>query len=262
MALPEIDIIGTGNLATVLAPNLEQNGFVVNGVYGRNLHEAERIANRLYQASPTDNLDFSESRSNVFILALSDDAIEEVSRELVLPENAVIAHTSGSMSLSVLGYTACNNIGVFYPLQSFSKNRPISFAEIPILIEGDNRYTRQVLTQIAKKLSKTVQEASSKQRLMIHLAAIFASNFTNAMMANASDLLKSVKMDFDLLAPLVLETMEKSFELGPDEAQTGPASRGDLEVLDRHLEILANLPDKQELYKLVSQHILDRKNAE
>lgn len=261
MASPEISIIGTGNLATTLAPNLEQKGFVVNEVYGRNIQSAEGIAGRLYQARATDSLDFSSSKSNVFILALSDDAVEEVSRELVLPEDAIIAHTSGSNPLSVLGYTACNNIGVFYPLQSFSKNRKISFSEIPILIEGENRYTRKVLTQIAKKLSKTVQEASSKQRIMIHLAAIFASNFTNVMMANASELMNSVRMDFDLLAPLVLETMEKSFELGPGEAQTGPASRGDLEVLDKHMEILSNLPEKQELYEIMSQYILDRKDG-
>lgn len=262
MALPEIDIIGTGNLASVLAPALEQNGFIVNNVYGRDLAKAKYLANRLYQAKATDALDFSESKSNVFLLAISDDALEEVSRELVLPDDAIVAHTSGSSPLSVLGYTAVNNIGVFYPLQTFSKGRKVDFDEVPILIEGENKHTRTALTKIAKKLSGNVQEASSKQRLMLHLAAVYASNFTNAMLLHASDMLQAARLDFGLLGPLVAETFEKSFELGPLKAQTGPAKRNDLEIIEKHLEMLADLPDKQEVYKLISQQIMDRTHGE
>ena len=262
MSLPEIDIIGTGNLASVLAPALEQNGFIVNNVYGRDIGRAEHLAERLYQASATDQLDFSSSRSNVFIMAISDDAVETVSRELVLPDNAIVAHTSGSNPLSVLGYTAVNNIGVFYPLQTFSKNRKIDFSDVPILIEAENNLTRKILLKIARKLSRTVEEASSKQRMMFHLAAVFASNFTNNMLFQASTIMEAAKLDFSLLAPLVAETFEKSFELGPELAQTGPAKRGDLAIIERHLEMLAGLPEKEEIYRLVTQQILDRANAE
>jgi predicted short-subunit dehydrogenase-like oxidoreductase (DUF2520 family) len=262
MALPEIDIIGTGNLATVLAPNLEQSGFVVNNVYGRNLASANQLAGRLYQASPTDNLDFSSSKSNVFLIAISDSAIEEVSRELVLPDEAIVAHTSGSNPLSILGYTASNNIGVFYPVQTFSKNRKLSFKDVPILIEGENKFTRKTLSSIAGKLTSNVQEASSKQRMLIHLAAVFASNFTNSMLIHASEIMKAAKLDFDLLAPVVAETMEKSFDLGPINAQTGPAKRGDMEIIEKHLDILEETPDKEEMYRLITQQILDRSNAE
>lgn len=258
MALPEIDIIGSGNLATNLAPNLEQNGFIINNVYSRNYFGAEKLAGRLYQAEATDSLDFSNSPSSIFFIALSDDAIESVARDLVVPEDAIVVHTSGSNPLSVLGYTASPNIGVFYPVQTFSKLKKVSFRDIPILIEGDNSYTRKILLAVAKKISKQVQEASSKQRMAVHLAAIFASNFTNAMLANANDILKATKMDLDVLAPLVAETIEKSFELGPAAAQTGPASRGDLEILDKHLDMLEGLPDKQEIYRLISQQIIDR----
>ena len=262
MSLPEIDIIGTGNLASVLAPALEQNGFIINNVYGRDLAKAEYLANRLYQASATDQFDFSESKSNVFIIAISDGAVEEVSRELVLPDEAIVAHTSGSNPLSILGYTAVNNIGVFYPLQTFSKSRRLSFDDVPILIEGENSYTRDTLLRIGRKLSGTVQEASSRQRMMIHLAAVFASNFTNTMLVHANDILKAANLDFDLLAPLVGETFEKSFEMGPWPAQTGPARRGDLEILEKHIEMLEGLPDKEAVYTLISQQILDRANAE
>lgn len=262
MSLPEIDIIGTGNLASVLAPALEHNGFVVNHVYGRDLGKASQLANRLYQAHATDELDFSNSTSHVYIIAVSDDAVETVSRELVLPDEAIVAHTSGSNPLSVLGYTAVNNIGVFYPLQTFSKSRKISFNDVPILIEGENSFTRNTLLKIGKKLSGTVQEASSKQRMMMHLAAVFASNFTNSMLVHANDIIQGAKLDFDLLAPLVAETMQKSFELGPLNAQTGPARRGDFDILEKHLEMLEGLPDKEAVYKLISQQIIDRHNAE
>lgn len=262
MALPEIDIIGTGNLATVLAPNLEQGGFIINNVYSRNLANAKQLAGRLYQASPTNNLDFSESASNVFLIIISDDAIEDVSRELVLPDDAIVAHTSGSKPLSILGYTASNNIGVFYPLQTFSKHRRVSMKDVPVLIEGENKFTRNTLDKIARKLTNNVQQANSKQRMLIHLAAVFASNFTNNMLLQANEIMKAAKLDFDLLAPLVAETMEKSFELGPINAQTGPAIRGDSEIIEKHLEILEESPEKEELYRLISQQILDRANAE
>lgn len=262
MSLPEIDIIGTGNVASVLAPNFEQRGFIINHIYGRDLSRAEQLANRLYQARPTDNLDFSSSKSNIFILAITDDAIEEVSRELILPDEAIVAHTSGAKPISVLGYTASNNIGVFYPLQTFSKNKKVSFEDVPILIEGDNSFTRNILRKVAKKMTNTVQETSSKQRLMIHLAAVFANNFSNFMLLQAFEIMQAAKLDFDLLAPLVAETMEKSFELGPEQAQTGPAKRGDLEILEKHLEMLEGLTDKEAIYTLLSQQILDRSNAE
>ena len=258
MALPEIDIIGAGNLATNLAPNLERNGLVVNTVYSRDLNDAKKITNRLYQASAIDHLDFSSSRSCVFILAVSDSAIEEIARELILPDNAIVAHTSGSIPLSVLGYTASENIGVFYPLQTFTRTKSVSFKDIPILIEGDNKYTSKTLKLVAREISDTVQTASTKQRLMIHLAAVFASNFTNAMLVHAQDILKAAKADVNILAPLVQETMEKSFSLGALQGQTGPARRGDLDILDMHMEMLNDLEDKKEVYQLISQQILDR----
>ena len=262
MKLPEIDIIGTGNLATSLAPALEQNGIVISAIYGRSIKSAQRIADNLYQASVTDSLDFSNSKATVFLLAVADNAIEEIARELVLPANAVVAHTSGSRSLSVLGYTASPNIGVFYPLQTFSKLKRVNFDDVPILIEGDNSFTKKVLHGLAKKISNTVSEATSRERRMIHLAAIFASNFTNAMLVHANDLMQEAKSDLQLLGPLLEETINKSMVLGPENAQTGPAARGDVEVLDEHLQMLERYPIMKETYQLISQQILDRGEAD
>ena len=262
MTSPEIDIIGSGNLAANLAPALEQNGFVINNIYGRSIKSAKQVTDRLYQASATDSLDFSESKSTIYIIAISDDAIEEVSRELILPNNAIVAHTSGSKNLSILGYTASPNIGVLYPLQTFSKLKRVSFDNIPIFIEADNSFTEGILLRIAKGLSHNVSNATSSQRQLIHLAAIFASNFTNALLVHAADLITAAESDPQLLGPLVEETIKKSLLLGPKNAQTGPASRGDLEVLDVHMQMLESFPGMQETYRLLSQQILERSESD
>ncbi|RLD23017.1 MAG: DUF2520 domain-containing protein [Bacteroidetes bacterium] len=262
MNLPEVDIIGTGNLATNLAPALEQNGFIVNNIYGRSQESAKEIANRLYQATAVNDLDFSSSKSSVFFITISDDAIEEVAREIILPDDAIIAHTSGTKSLSALGYTASPNFGVFYPVQTFSKAKRVNFENVPVLIEGGNRFTEKTLLKMAKKLSSTVELASSSQRRMVHLAAIFAGNFTNAMMAHANELMATANFDLQLLGPLVEETLNKSILLGPEVAQTGPARRGDLEVLDEHMQMLEKFPELQETYRNISQQILDRYDEE
>ena len=262
MNLPEINIIGTGNLATSLAPALEQNGFVIGSVYGRSRKSAERIADNLYQASATDSLDFSKSRAKVFLLAVADNAIEEVARELILPADTVVAHTSGSRNLSVLGYTASANIGVLYPLQTFSKLKRVSFADVPILIEGENSFTRKILRGVARKISNTVSEATSKQRRLVHLAAIFANNFTNAMLIHANELMQLAKSDLQLLGPLIEETISKSMALGPENAQTGPAARGDLEILDEHLQMLEKYPVMKDAYQLISQQIINRSETD
>ena len=262
MNLPEIDIIGTGNLATSLAPALEQSGFVINNIYGRSTKAAQQLADNLYQATATTSLEFNESRSTIFILALADNALEEVSRELVIPSNAIIAHTSGSRSISVLGYTASPNIGVFYPLQTFSKLKRVSFNDVPILIEGDNNFTKKILLEMAKRVSSKVIEATSEQRRIIHLAAIFACNFTNAMLVHASELMEVTKSDWQLLGPLIEETINKSMALGPLKAQTGPAARGDLELLDEHIQMLEKYPMMKETYELISQQIIDRSESD
>ena len=262
MSLPEIDIIGTGNLATSLAPALEQNGLIINSIYGRSIKSAQQIADNLYQASATTSLNFSNSKARVFLLAVADSAIEEIARELVLPANAVVAHTSGSRSLSVLGYTASPNIGVFYPLQTFSQLKRVNFDKVPILVEGDNSFTKKVLHGLARKLSNTVSEATSGQRKMIHLAAIFAGNFTNAMMVHANNLMSAANSDLQLLGPLLEESINKSMVLGPENAQTGPAARGDLHILDEHLQMLEKYPVMKETYQLISQQILNRSETD
>lgn len=251
-----IAIIGSGNVAWHLAPELENAGHCVSEVYSRNPKNAKALQKRLYNAEINPTLDFSDSSAQVFILAIADDAIENIVQELSIPVDAVIVHTSGSLSLGKLGYASTVHIGVFYPLQTFTKGKRVSFEDIPILIEAEDKHTKRVLKNLGKSISKKVFEVNSKDRMAIHVAAVFACNFTNKMFRIAQEILQDQGFDFDLLRPLIVETINKSLDIGPKSAQTGPAIRRDLETLDRHMAYLKG-NEYQKLYKIITKKILE-----
>lgn len=253
-----ISFIGSGNVAWHLAPAFDNLGYIVKEVYSRNPTHAEALTGRLYQAEVKASLDFSTSPSQVFFIATTDEAIADVAREIILPEQAVLVHTSGSQPLSELSYAAALHQGVFYPLQTFSKGKKIDFKEVPIFIEVNDEQAERVLRELATAISSRVIKIGSEQRKALHVAAVFASNFTNHMLSQAKEIMEQNSLDFDWLKPLVVETIQKSLSLGPEAAQTGPARRGDLQILDRHLEFLKENDAAAAVYKLVSQEILDR----
>ena len=256
--MPTVSFIGSGNLAWHLAPALDNVGYVVKEVYSRNPKHAEALTERLYQAEVKASLDFSTSSSSVFIIATSDDAIEEIAQEIILPEDAVLIHTSGSQPLSILQFAATTNLGVLYPLQTFTKKQKIDFKDIPLFIESNNEETETILTPLAKAISGKVRKIKSEERKALHVAAVFASNFSNHMITLSKQIMEDNGLSFDLLKPLISETINKSLSLGPENTQTGPAKRGDLEILDRHMEFLQEDETLSEIYKLVSQSIIDK----
>ena len=253
----KIDFVGAGNLAWSLAPALENAGASVRNIYSRNINNAQKLANKLYEGQAKADLDFSGTDADIILIAVSDDAIEDVAKEIILSDDIIIAHTSGSKALSTLGYLATPNIGVFYPLQTFTKNQQVNFEEIPILIEGDNKLTTENLIQLAKILSGNVSIISSSQRQQLHVAAVFANNFTNWMLSHSEEILQAANFDLTIMQPILEQSIAKAMQFGPKNAQTGPAKRGDFEVLDSQMELLESQPEKQEIYKLVSQQILD-----
>ncbi|HWA35128.1 MAG TPA: DUF2520 domain-containing protein [Cyclobacteriaceae bacterium] len=254
----KLSFIGSGNLAWHLAPALENAGYVVTEVYSRNPRHAEDLTERLYQAEVRHSLDFSASSSSVFIIAASDDAIEDIATEIVLPDESFLLHTSGSQPLDLLQFAATENTGVFYPLQTFSKNKRVDFKTVPIFLESNNEETSRLMTTLGKAISNDVRKIGSMERKALHVAAVFASNFANHMLTLSKDILQKNSLDFDLLKPLIAETFNKSLTNGPDRSQTGPAVRGDLEILDRHIEFLQDDKTMGEIYRLISQDILDR----
>lgn len=253
-----VSFIGSGNLAWHLAPALDNAGFVVKEVYSRNSRHAAALTERLYQAEVKATLDFSTSPSSIFIVAVNDESISEIAREIILPDDAVLAHTSGSVPLADLQFAATSNIGVFYPLQTFTKNKKIDFKQTPIFIESVNQETDGVLTILAKSISSQVKKIASEERKAMHIAAVFASNFTNHMLTIAKEIMEQNGLKYDWLIPLISETINKSLQIGPEEAQTGPAKRGDLEILEKHLVFLQEDEAVAEIYKIVSQHIIDK----
>lgn len=252
-----VTIIGSGNLAWHLAPALDNTDFAVREVFSRNPRHAKALVERLYQAEVMTSLNFTSSLSRIFIIAVTDDAIEEIVQEIRLPSDAVLLHTSGSRPLTVLE-SASAHIGVFYPLQTFTKGKKIDFKDVPVFLESNDRQVMAVLNKMARAISGSVHQIASSQRLALHLAAVFASNFTNYMLTLSGDILKANKLNFDLLKPLIAETMNKSLALGSEAAQTGPARRGDLQILDTHFEFLKHDPETAEIYRIISQSIVDR----
>lgn len=257
-----VTIIGAGNLAWHLAPALDNVGFAVREIYSRKAKNAEALASHLYQSEAVTDLDFSESPSKIFLLCVADDAIPSVVSELILPANSILAHTSGSQPLSVLKTTITPDTGVFYPLQTFSKARKVDFSGVPFFVESEKAEVEKILMSMAKALSRKVVRISSEDRRALHVAAVFAANFTNHMLTLSKEVMTNHGLNFDYLKPLIAETLNKSLEIGPDKSQTGPARRGDLEILDTHMEMLKDDASVAEIYKIVSQHIIDTYNGD
>lgn len=251
----KLALVGAGNLAWHLAPALEDAGLVVTSVYSRYLWNAQRLADRLYGTQAQDHLDFSDSEAQLFIIAVADDAIEAVAQQLQLPPGATLVHTSGSQPLRALRRAATDRTGVFYPVQTFSRARRPDFHHVPFCLESDDPEVLLRLTKLARQLSQHVALVSSEERQVLHVAAVFANNFTNHLLHMAQTLAEAHHIDFSLLHPLIEETVQKALE-GPAAAQTGPAVRGDETTIKRHLKQLRHFdPAYAKVYKLLTQHI-------
>lgn len=252
-----IAIIGAGNVAWHLGPALENAGHKVIALYNRTSKNAQALQQILYHAAINTSLDFSESTAEIFILCVADDAIKSMAQEIVLPDNGILIHTSGSQSIDKLGFAGTKNIGVLYPLQTFTKGKQISFEDIPMLYEAENKHTTKTLKQLGKSISNHAKRVKAQERMAVHIAAVFACNFTNHLFEIAETLLQRSGFDLEILRPLIAETVNKSLDLGPQKAQTGPAARGDLQALDQQLDFLKG-SDAQDVYQLISQKILNR----
>lgn len=255
-----ISIIGSGNVAWHLAKAFEQRGVAVNEIYSRDIRKAESLADVLYAAKVVSNLDFTRSKSEVFFLCVSDDAIATVAEAIRLPEEAILVHTSGAKPIDEL-FVATSpyhggrvNCGVFYPLQTFSKDVPVDFSKTPILVESDDSR----LMSLAKKLSNKVVKADSRERLIYHVGAVFSCNFVNHLWALSKEILESEGLSFEMLKPLIQETFKKMLQSEhPAEVQTGPAVRRDRKTMAAHQAFLEDDEDLLKVYTTLSESISD-----
>lgn len=249
-----IVFVGAGNLATNLAKALYRKGFRIVQIFSRTEESARSLALQV-EADYTTDLKELTGNAKLYIVSLKDAAFVELLPQIAEgKEHALLVHTAGSIPMSVWeGHT--QRYGVFYPMQTFSKQREVKFDEIPFFIEAKTAEDVALLKAIAATLSDHVYEASSEQRKSLHLAAVFICNFTNHMYALAADLLEKYQLPFNVMLPLIDETARKVHELAPRDAQTGPAVRYDKNVIENHLAMLADLPALQEIYKLMSKSI-------
>jgi predicted short-subunit dehydrogenase-like oxidoreductase (DUF2520 family) len=245
-----VSVLGYGNVAWHLVKAFEASSSIkLIQVYSRNT-----IDDKDFKAPNITDLN-QLLPAQIYIIAIPDDAISSFSKQLEFKE-ALVVHTSGSISIEAL--KCKSHKGVFYPLQSFSKNKSINFKEIPITLEANNQRDLNLLKDLAKSLSSLIYEIDSHQRKQIHVAAVFVNNFVNYLYNIGEDLCLSNNIDFNILKPLIKETALKIKNLSPKEAQTGPAKRFDKNTIENHLTILPK--EYQEIYTLLTNSI--QKNVE
>lgn len=239
-------------MAWHLAHALDAAHHTIAQVYSRNSRKAADLAHP-FNAEAVNRIEHLSDEVDVILICVSDDAIDAVAQQLK-NRNCLIAHTSGAIAMGVLQETS-PFYGVFYPLQSLSQGKKVDFFSVPILTEGNNKAAEMQLDALGKTISNTVKNITSEQRKHLHLAAVFANNFTNALYAEAAEILSHHNLSFDLLRPLISETAQKVQKLPPQEAQTGPAKRHDELTINKHLELLNGQPEKEKVYRLLTEII-------
>ena len=250
-------VIGSGNVASALAPALEEAGAIeVMTVCSPTLSHAEELAGKLHGAVAVNDLSLIPAAAQLYLVSVTDDALAEVAAKAPRAAGAVWLHTSGGVDASVLSPLS-PNYGVLYPLQTFSKGRHTDFNTIPVFVEGATAEALDVAERLGEALSEDVRVADGDTRRKLHAAAVFACNFTNHMYAIASDILRrEADADLSVLKPLLEETLAKALSMPPADVQTGPARRRDTRVMERHMALIQ--PDEAYLYKILSDSIMKR----
>jgi len=244
----QVVIIGSGNVAHHLIEAFAKSATVeVIQVFAR---QKESVTAQFDFNQIIDN--FNELKeADLYIIAVTDDAIAKVSAQIPF-KNGLVAHTSGSVSINSLDDK--NRKGIFYPLQTFTKNKAIDFSQIPICIESENETDFELLKNVAQSISANVHKINSQQRKALHVSAVFVNNFVNYLYQIGNEICTENNVSFDILKPLILETANKVMSLSPKEAQTGPAKRNDSQTIKAHLDFLSN-EDHTTIYKILTQSI-------
>ena len=249
-----IVLIGAGNVATHLGMALKRAGQEVIQVYSRTEASASVLAERL-GVPFTTSLDEVVSEADLYIVSVKDAVLQELLPSVVKGrDGALFVHTAGSMPMDVWKGIAAR-YGVLYPMQTFSKSREVDFHTVSFFVEALEKDDLQMLVDLASSLTPKVYEATSEQRMSLHVAAVFACNFSYHLYALSAGLLEKYGMPFDAMLPLIDETARKVHGLSPKEAQTGPAIRRDGNVMDKHCAMLSDDPALQEIYQKISESI-------
>ena len=246
----KVALVGAGNLATNLAVALQEAGHTIVQVFSRTRQSAELLAERVGTSAITD-LHQLASDADLYIVSISDSALSTLDFS-AFPPQALVVHTAGSIPMDVI---PLSRRGVFYPMQTFSRQRIVDFSDIPIFVEASSEDDTTFLFDFARTINNKVYRLSSADRIYLHLAAVYCSNFVNHCYALSEEILRQHGLPFSVMLPLVDEVAAKVHQVSPQEAQTGPAIRHDYNVIRHHLSLLEDQPRLQEIYEIMSESI-------
>ncbi|MDY5969944.1 MAG: Rossmann-like and DUF2520 domain-containing protein [Bacteroidales bacterium] len=250
-----ISFVGSGNVATHLALALKAAGHQILQVFSREYDHAERLAHQVF-AEPIDKLALLYPTADVYVLAVSDDALFDLALDLRLRE-ALVVHTSGTVPMKVLEPIS-RKCGVAWSPQTFVREVAMQYDQLPFCIEGSTPQVEQQIAALMETVSQKIFRLNSEQRQWLHLSAVMVSNFGNALNALAQEQLERHDLPFDVLTPLIQTTAEKALHGDLWSLQTGPARRRDQKTIDRHRQMLLDQPRLKELYELFTQIIQER----
>ncbi len=256
----DIALIGAGNVAWHLGRALQAAGHTITEVYSRTFGSASALGEELGVPAITkfDDIDID---ADIYIIALKDYAIDEAILSGWKAAGRIVVHTSGTVPLLGLERIS-DQCGIFYPLQTFTKDVAVDMRSVPMLIEASNKEVRAVLEDLGRSICDRVEYLDSDKRKMLHIAAVFTNNFSNYLYTIAEDILGKEDLSFDLLVPLMKETVSKLQKRSPSEIQTGPATRNDLKTIDEHLQLLQKMPHYREIYLVMTESILLQAHAD
>lgn len=250
-----INIIGSGNVGTHLALYLKDK-VNVRTIFSQSIINAEKLANKI-NSQAVNHLSDLQQDVDLNLICVKDDVIVDISEHL--PKNIPVVHTSGSVSIDVL--SRFTNYGILYPLQTFSKTSGVDVGAIPFLIEANSdSFYGEIYQFCSKNLSTKIIKANSDLRQQIHLSAVISNNFITALLVESEKILKKNNLSIEILKPLIQETIIKSFNNSPLKAQTGPAKRKDLDIINKHVDLIDDKKLKQ-IYQLMTQLIIDQQST-
>ena len=251
--------IGAGRLAHHLMPVLRDADCTIIQVYDRNAEKALLLTRKLESGSAISDLSELDVHADLYLLMVSDDAIPEVAAQIenLYSIQGIGVHCSGTLPVNVLSFY---KRGVFYPLQTFSENHNVDWSKVPIIITSDNDEVVSTLTKLASKITSGVYEMNDQQKSGLHLAAVFANNFTNHMLTIAEKICTENNVPFEILRPLIETTIQKAMDKGPLVSQTGPAVRGDESTIEKHEGMLSDYPEIIAVYKAVTRSIKEKRD--
>ena len=249
-----ISFAGAGKVANALCMELHSKGHAIELIVSPTKERGAELADACKARWSSETV-FPDT-TDLVIVAVPDHSLQSVLSGIECGANTIVAHTAGSYGLDIFPYKI-NRHGVFYPLQTFTAGRKTDFKDVPVFIEASDGSAGKILESIAESLGSAVYRADAEKRRLLHVAAVFVSNFTNYMLTSGKEIAGRAGFDFEVLRPLVIETVSKALEIGPGKSQTGPALRYDLNTIEKHMDLLSFSPEYQDLYSEISKAIMN-----